>query len=66
MLNIILRLDESSEIYRARRNKICSVLRDVQIITSVELVKGWCVKGIQQIGEIWLGQITAGTKTESC
>lgn len=42
-----------------------SVLRDVQIITSVELVKGWCVKGIQQIREIWLGQITAGTKTES-
>lgn len=34
------------------------------ILTSVEFVKGWSVKGIQQIREIWLGQITVGTNAE--
>lgn len=34
------------------------------IRTSVEFVKGWSVKGIQQIREIWLGQVTVGTNAE--
>lgn len=28
--------------------------------TSVELVKGWRVKGIQHAGEVWLGYIAGG------
>lgn len=32
--------------------------------TSVELVEGWRVKRILQIGEIWPGQFAAGTRTE--